>query len=141
MSASVKVIRLEDHFKDALRAATGDQLLKACMAGGEVVRNHAKLNIQAQGLVDTSALLNSISVDKDKSTETKATVSIGTNIEYAAIHEFGGSINQTNAWGKGITQTIHIPARPYLRPALDENEGDIIKGIGTSLKNQIEGAL
>ena len=150
MSASVKVIRLEDHFKDALRAATGDQLLKACMAGGEVVRNHTKLNIHAQGLVDTSALLNSISVDKDKSTETSSTVSIGTNIEYAAIHEFGGPIVPrvakmlswiTDSGERAFAKVVHIPARPYLRPALDENEGDIIKAVGTSLKRQIEGAL
>ena len=141
MSSGVKVIKLDNRFKEVIAAASGDNILKALLAGGEVVRNHAKLNIHAQELVDTGNLLNSISVQEGSGGKSDATVEIGTNVEYAAIHEFGGAIHQTNAWGKGITQTIHIPARPYLRPALDENEGSIKDAVGASLKYQIEGAI
>lgn len=141
MSSGVKVIKLDNRFKEVIAAASGDNILKALKAGGEVVRNHAKLNIQAQELVDTGNLLNSISVQEGSGGKSDATVEIGTNVEYAAIHEFGGVIHQTNAWGKGIEQTIHIPARPYLRPALDENESSIVDAVGTSLKYQIEGAI
>jgi HK97 gp10 family phage protein len=141
MSKGVKVIKLDNRFKEVIAAASGENIMKALLAGGEVVRNHAKLNIQAQELVDTSNLLNSISVQEGSGGKTDATVEIGTNVEYAAIHEFGGAIHQTNAWGKGITQTIHIPARPYLRPALDENESSIVDAVGASLKHQIEGAI
>lgn len=141
MSKGAKVIQLDNRFKEVIAAASGDNILKALKAGGEVVRNHAKLNIQAQELVDTSNLLNSISVQEGSGGKTDATVEIGTNVEYAAIHEFGGAISQTNAWGKGISQTIHIPARPYLRPALDENESSIADAVGASLKHQIEGAI
>ncbi len=141
MSSGVKVVKLDNRFKEVIAAASGDNIIKALLAGGEVVRNHTKLNIQAQELVDTSNLLNSISVQEGSGGKTDATVEIGTNVEYAAIHEFGGAIHQTNAWGKGITQTIHIPARPYLRPALDENEGSIADAVGASLKYQIEGAI
>ena len=141
MSKGVKVIKLDNRFKEVIAAASGDNILKALKAGGEVVRNHAKLNIQAQELVDTSNLLNSISVQEGSGGKSDATVEIGTNVEYAAIHEFGGAIHQTNAWGKGITQTIHIPARPYLRPSLDENVNSISDAVGASLKHQIEGAI
>ena len=141
MSKGVKVIKLDDRFKEVIAAASGDNIMKALKAGGEVVRNHAKLNIQAQELVDTSNLLNSISVQEGSGGKSDATVEIGTNVEYAAIHEFGGAIHQTNAWGKGIEQTIHIPARPYLRPALDENENDIKAAVGQSLVDQITGVL
>ena len=141
MSKGVKVIKLDDRFKEVIAAASGDNILKALLAGGEVVRNHAKLNIQAQKLVDTGNLLGSISVQEGTTGKTDATVEIGTNVEYAAIHEFGGAIHQTNAWGKGITQTIHIPARPYLRPSLDENVNSISNAVGASLKHQIEGAI
>ena len=141
MSNGVKVIKLDDKFKDVIAAASGDNIMKALLAGGEVVRNHAKLNIQAQELVDTSNLLNSISVQEGSFGKSDATVEIGTNVEYAAIHEFGGAIHQTNAWGKGIEQTIHIPARPYLRPALDENESDIKDAVSQSLVDQIKGVL
>ena len=141
MSKGVKVIKLDDRFKEVIAAASGDNIMKSLKAGGEVVRNHAKLNIQAQELVDTSNLLNSISVQEGSGGKSDATVEIGTNVEYAAIHEFGGAIHQTNAWGKGIEQTIHIPARPYLRPALDENENDIKAAVGQSLVDQITGVL
>ena len=141
MSKGVKVIKLDNRFKEVIAAASGDNIMKALLAGGEVVRNHAKLNIQAQELVDTSNLLNSISVQEGSGGKTDATIEIGTNVEYAAIHEFGGAIHQTNAWGKGITQTIHIPARPYLRPSLDENVNSISDAVGASLKHQIEGAI
>ena len=141
MSKGVKVIKLDNRFKEVIAAASGDNIMKSLLAGGEVVRNHTKLNIQAQELVDTSNLLNSISVQEGSGGKTDATVEIGTNVEYAAIHEFGGAIHQTNAWGKGITQTIHIPARPYLRPALDENVNSISDAVGASLKHQIEGAI
>ena len=141
MSKGVKVIKLDNRFKEVIAAASGDNIMKSLLAGGEVVRNHTKLNIQAQELVDTSNLLNSISVQEGSGGKTDATVEIGTNVEYAAIHEFGGAIHQTNAWGKGITQTIHIPARPYLRPSLDENVNSISDAVGASLKHQIEGAI
>ena len=141
MSKGVKVIQLDNRFKEVIAAASGDNIVKSLLAGGEVVRNHTKLNIQAQELVDTSNLLNSIGVQEGSGGKTDATVEIGTNVEYAAIHEFGGAIHQTNAWGKGITQTIHIPARPYLRPSLDENVNSISDAVGASLKHQIEGAI
>jgi len=141
MSKGVKVIKLDNRFKEVIAAASGDNIMKSLLAGGEVVRNHAKLNIQAQELVDTSNLLNSISVQEGSGGKTDATVEIGTNVEYAAIHEFGGTIHQTNAWGKGIEQTITIPARSYLRPAVDENIEDIKSAVGTSLVNQIKGAI
>jgi len=141
MSNDVKVIKLDNRFKEVIAAASGENIMKALLAGGEVVRNHAKLNIQAQELVDTGALLGSISVQRGSEGKTDATVEIGTNIEYAAIHEFGGSIHQTNAWGKGIEQTILIPARPYLRPSLDENTDSIKDAVGQSLVDQIKGVL
>jgi phage gpG-like protein len=141
MSKGVKVIKLDNRFKEVIAAASGDNIMKSLLAGGEVVRNHTKLNIQAQELVDTSNLLNSISVQEGSGGKTDATVEIGTNVEYAAIHEFGGAIHQTNAWGKGIEQTIHIPARPYLRPSLDENTDSIKSAVGQSLVDQIKGVL
>lgn len=53
----------------------------------------------------------------------ESSVSIGTNKEYAGIHEYGGVI--TDGWGNGVT--IIMPPRPYLRPALEDNREDIVK--------------
>lgn len=58
---------------------------------------------------------------------------VGSNVVYAPIHEFGGEIRPVNAKALTFkvkdqwvtTQKVNMPARPYLRPALDyvmENE-------------------
>jgi len=49
----------------------------------------------------------------------------GSEVPYAAIHEYGGTIHRTNLFGRGISATINMPARPYLNPALDKSEPDI----------------
>jgi HK97 gp10 family phage protein len=49
------------------------------------------------------------------SEQTKTSVTTGTNVVYAAIHEFGGMA------GRG--RKVKIPARPYLRPGLEEQKG------------------
>ena len=99
MSSGVKVIKLDNRFKEVIAAASGENIMKALKAGGEVVRNHAKLNIQAQELVDTGNLLGSISVQEGSGGKSDATVEIGTNVEYAAIHEFGGAITSNERMG------------------------------------------
>lgn len=77
MSSGVKVIKLDDRFKDVIAAASGDNIIKALKAGGEVVRVHTQLNIHAQKLVDIGNLLGSITVQKGTSTETQGMVEIG----------------------------------------------------------------
>ncbi len=82
-------------------------------------------------------------------------IDVGTNVEYAAVQEFGATINIPEirprnkkalafAWpgappgmapGKGgkfvfakvAAHTVTIPAHPYLRPALRESKGDITR--------------
>ena len=120
-----KVIVLEDNFDAVRHAVTSTMLMDAAKAGGFVVEGHAKINASKGGTehlnIRTGALVNSIIVDEVKKSETRAEVGIGTNLVYARIHELGGIIK--NAFGRGIT--VHMPARPYLRPAMDENESDI----------------
>jgi phage gpG-like protein len=72
-------------------------------------------------LIDTKILMNSLTVkpiDND-------TVAVGTTVDYAAIHQFGGTISAINAkylkfmrGGKGTPwaskQSVTIPARPFM---------------------------
>ena len=123
-----KVIVLEDNFNAVRNAVTGEMLMDAAEAGGFVVEGHAKIKAGSgrPGLImRTGALVNSIIVDKIKKSKTFAQVGIGTNLVYARIHELGGIIK--NAFGRGII--VHMPARPYLRPAMDENEKDIVGAV------------
>ena len=127
-----KVIVLSDNIQAVRNAVTGEMLMDAAEAGGFVVEGHAKIKAGSgrPGLImRTGALVNSIIVDKIKKSKTFAQVGIGTNLVYARIHELGGIIK--NAFGRGII--VHMPARPYLRPAMDENEPDIRKAVETEL--------
>ncbi len=54
-------------------------------------------------------------------------VLVGSNLEYAAIHQFGGTIRPRDkkalAVGGGLVSSVTIPARPYLGVSNDDAEG------------------
>jgi phage gpG-like protein len=92
-----------------------------------------KTNIVARKLVDTGNLLGSVTADVPVIGATQSYVEFGPHTVYAAIHEFGGLIRPVNKkalvfMGKDhklvFTKVVHMPARPYLRPALDEHGKD-----------------
>lgn len=149
--AKGKVIVLKDNF-DAVRASvTGAMLMESAKAGGFVIEGHAKVNAGSgrPGLeMQTGALVNSITVTEEKKEKTFAEVGVGTNIVYARIHEVGGIITPVTAPklvfeidGELIfAGAVHIPARPYLRPAIDENEDDIVKVVETEIWRNLDKA-
>ena len=140
MPVGSKTIVLEDNFDAVRNAVTGEMLMEAAMAGGHVVEGHAKVNAGSgrPGLnIQTGTLVNSINVSAGKKTKTSAEALIGTNVVYARIHELGGIIK--GAFGiPGMI--VHMPARPYLRPAMDENENDIITAVKTEIKRNLDKA-
>lgn len=150
--SETKVIELSNNFAAVRKSVTGNMLMAAAEAGGGVVETYAKLNVSRgrPGLnVDTGNLVNSISVAKGSQSETYAEVSVGpSDVEYAAIHEFGGVIMPLRAkmlsWVEDgvrvFAKMVHIPARPYMRPALDEHVDDITKAVETVLRLEIERA-
>lgn len=149
--SDTKVIILSNNFAAVKKSITGAMLLKAAQAGGGVVETFAKLNASRgrPGLnVDTGNLINSINVQTASQSETYAEVKIGTGVEYAAIHEFGGVILPVRAkllsWvDNGVrifARMVQIPARPYMRPAVDEHESEIQGAVEYQLKTQIERA-
>lgn len=53
---------------------------------------------------------------------------VGTNLPYAAIHEFGGTITRYQAWGRPTRPyTVNYIERAYLRAPLAESAGLIQK--------------
>ncbi|MCL4528667.1 MAG: HK97 gp10 family phage protein [Chloroflexi bacterium] len=70
----------------------GRSLIAAALAGATVIVNAAKNNIKDEGLIRTRNLSRSIHSEVGASSPTMASVDVGTNVEYAAIHEFGGTI-------------------------------------------------
>lgn len=143
------VIVLKNNFDRA--HLTGAILMGAAKAGGHVVEAHAKINASRgrPGLeVGLGTLVGSITVSPARSTRTRAEVDVGPSVMYARIHEYGGVIVPLHAkvlsWidedtGERIfANMVHIPARPYMRPAVDENERSILSAITTEINRALE---
>lgn len=152
MKITGKTIVLSDHFNDVRQAMTGEKLMGAAKAGGHVIEGHAKVNAGSgrPGLNRrTGHLVGSISVSEGNISTYRAEVDVGTNVIYARIHELGGIIRPVTArmlsWindaGERVfANLVHIPARPYLRPAMDENEKDIVGAVEAELWRSLDRA-
>lgn len=135
---------MEFEFKDmpkfkerlkSLREAAAEVMGKAALAGAELAEGYIKDNIRDQKLIDTSNLVNNVRAKLDSAEGKMAEASVGPRgVKYARIHEYGGIIKAKNkpfmvfqtkdgAWHS--VKSVHIPARPYMRPAFDEHEQDI----------------
>lgn len=78
---------------------------------------------------------------------------VGTNVEYARIHELGGTIPPHEIrprrgaalffGGRFASRVMHpgatIPARPYMRPALEDSRDDIQKIFVSRLSAALKG--
>ncbi len=125
------------------RSVSGRAMRQSLLAGGSVVEAEAKRNVRGWGLIDEGRLRGSIAAEAISDHE----VLIGTNVIYAAIHEFGGTITPKRAkylrfyWkeiGQWVTtKKVTIPPRPYLRPALDENKDKVIYAFRSTLSSFI----
>ena len=152
------MIQLEVRGAENLMAALGNgrkrihgELLKAVRASARRIDKAAKLNLSNKSLkVRSGSLRSSIRADIDAA---RLEGTVGTNIVYAKIHEYGGttkphrieprnakalrfatamSIKTKKATRYAFVQFVNhpgsrIPARPWLRPAY-EGELDAIVG-------------
>ncbi len=75
---------------------------------------------------------------------------VGSNLVYAAIHEFGGIIRPRNVSGRLVfeidgelvfAREVTIPARPYLRPAFDQNQDEMLSAFTRVMEAQIQRIL
>lgn len=151
-----------DEFKGRLKklddAAAGKALERAARAGALPIRNEASRRAPKR----TGTLRRSIHIETIAVKPKAALVAIGTDLEYAAIHEFGGVIHHPGGTpyilidsqvrfvskanapaGAPVTapHDIPVPARPYLRPAFDTKKEEAVKEIGIVLKQILEAAL
>jgi phage gpG-like protein len=123
-------------FRKLSEMARGELLSETLWAMGLMVEAYAKINITNLNLIKTGNLRASIhpsSPDVDP-VRARGSISIGTNVVYAAIHEYGGFIRPIHAkmliWtGKDgkthAAHVVHMPAKPYLRPAVSEHITDL----------------
>ena len=149
-SVRVQMVGLEE-FKGQLKriraAATGALLGNALLAALLPVQNAAKEKVPKR----IRTLSRSIHSEVLETRDGYAEAAVGTDVVYAAIHEFGGVITPKRArmlhWvdpdsGENIfANAVTIPPRPYLRPAWDENQDGMVAELKAALRAMIEAAL
>jgi hypothetical protein len=150
VSKSTVVIKI-NNIPGIRKAVTGEALARAAQAGGHVIEGYAKINannVFSSKSTGGAGLGGSIQVVLVESTATSASVDVGPSVIYGRIQEFGGVIKPVHAkmlsWvDDGVrifAHMVHLPPRPYLRPAVDEHMKDIEQAIGYQLQKQISGA-
>lgn len=150
----MKKVYTVPQFADALEKlgshVRGEVIQKAALAGGFTIEAHAKLNVRAKFKQHTGMLLGKWEVKVITSNDIGCRVHTSPLMIYARIQELGGTIKATKAkylhWvdeqgNHHQAKQVHLPARPYLRPAVNENETAIIDSISGVLKKEIEGSI
>ena len=137
-------------FKDRIKMLTkdsrGEMLRQAAEAGALFVEGQARINAARTFTIHPMGnLMNNIthSVEVEGNT---AKAEIGPQAVYGRIHELGGVIRPTRAkmlhWigtdGKHhFAKAVHMPARPYLRPAIADHEDEIKHAIEITVANYL----
>lgn len=121
MASKTVVITGDDEVKRrlaAMGAKAQPALVLAIKAGALIVQTDAK--VRAPKL--TGNLARSIHIEPLPG---ETGVAVGTDVEYAMAQEYG-------------QPELHIPAQPYLRPAMDQNLGRVGATIAATLKKLIQ---
>jgi HK97 gp10 family phage protein len=126
-------------------AAAGAKLEAAVRAGALLVQNAAKEKAPYR----TGTLRRSIHTEIIEQRRNYAEATVGTDLVYAAQVEFGGTITPKKAkmlhWvdretGQDVfAHAVTQVARPYLRPAFDENADAAVQEMGDALREAVEG--
>lgn len=135
-----------------ITGATPETLEKGVMAGATQIEAFARININqtfnGHGERGLQGSMFSVLVEASKD---YAEAAIGPSKIYGRIHELGGIIKPVFAkmlsWidpesGERIfARIVHMPARPYLRPAVDEHKPEILDVIGAEIAAQLDKRL
>lgn len=145
-------------------AVRGQMLERALVAGGLVIVNAAKeiapyrtgnlrRSIHVGGHAgESGGLINTTGgeVSPPVVTPDRVEIYVGTNVEYAAQREYGGTIVPVNApmlsWQdadgtRHFAHSVTQEATPYLRPAVDENTEAVQREVGEALRDLLRAAL
>lgn len=127
------------------RFKPGDTRIREALTRiGILLESQMKLNVRRNRLIDTGNLINSIRYQLFQRGDIKG-VEVGSfGVPYASVHEFGfrgvQSVREhtrtvTQAFGRSIpprtaqvrsfSRTMHIRARPYMKPALRQHKNRI----------------
>ncbi len=84
-------------FRAMSQVGQGMTLARVAQVGSMPILNAARANIKEEQLIRTRNLSRSLHAEISMQGSSVAQSEIGTNVEYAAIHEFGGTIRAKTA--------------------------------------------
>lgn len=159
MSEESRVLNLpgfEGMMNKLADALAEEILVNAAMAGALPIQNEAKRLAPKR----TRNLSRSIHTEVKERARHRVRVTVGTDVEYAAIHEFGGTINHPGGTPYIVTKggarwlrkdgnypanvkftqphKITIPARPYMRPAADKKTEAALSAVKRAIVAQLQ---
>jgi len=145
------VKELTGYFRGLAKEAPGKLTSRAVRAGAEVILGAAQANVRANFENQTGALEHSGKVVMVN----QYTANVEFDIVYSAVHEYGLE-NQVITprqrrffWAKfsetgetmwkalALSRTYTIPARPYLRPAIDSHKGKAAHEMAGVLRHEM----
>ena len=142
-------LKLSAKSRDMLKKMPGlvkPAIFKGMEQAMTLAEREARLNLSGRVLTRRTGRLRNSITHKVKIQGDKVIGTLGTNVIYGRIHELGGEIVPKNAnalhfnipgVGWRTAKKVVMPARPYLRPALEDNAGNF----ADIIKNRIEEAF
>ena len=140
--ASIRLVggaELAAQLRQLADEVAGENLKAAVQLGASPIQNSAK----EKAPYKAGHLHRTIHTETKLLSPRAAEATIGTDLIYAGIQEFGGTIKAKNApylvfrtedgrWHR--VKSVTLPARPYMRPAFDTEKENAVAEIGSALK-------
>jgi HK97 gp10 family phage protein len=137
--------QLADALRELPEAVRGEILATALVDGAEPIKEDAQaaasIHRGPRRRPEAVPLAETIRTDVEQMGKESARVAVGTNSPIAHLREFGHAQVAGGALGQGGHVIGHVPAYPFLRPAIDQHAEDAVQIIGDTLGRQIEDAF
>jgi HK97 gp10 family phage protein len=114
---------------------------RATAAGAQVIKKRARRKIQTNPSIDTGSLLNAVIVKKVPKSEAQLTSEhIVTVRGRGKKPKKEGKRPQAIAPHAHLVEfgTVHMPAEPFLRPAIEEGKGEAVDAMTEKLRSFVE---
>jgi HK97 gp10 family phage protein len=140
-----------DRFEKASREVKGETR-KLLLDAGALIERSAKKKVSGPVLKARTGRLRRSIRARAQGTGMDAVAAVGSTVEYAAIHEFGGKtaprtilprrakalrfgVGGRTVFARSVNHPgSRIPEKPYMRPSLEENRAAIERLVGRAFK-------
>lgn len=140
-AAVAGAVILQNGAKQRVKRVSGNLSRSIHIGGHEDQASDFSTNIEDRG---------NRRVPKPERSKDRITVYVGTDVVYAAIHEFGGEIRPVRAkvlrfklkngeWV--VARRVRRNAQPFMRPTFDEDGPEAAREVGEALRDIIRAAV